>query len=144
MGNSRADLFSVGVIFDVPLFTENRQDNEVKSAISQTEAIKTEKLLLLRKLMSAFVSAKGRLIRLTERQTLYQDKLLPQIHDQAEVYLTAYTNDDGDFTEVVRARIAELNAEIDFLGINVQQQKIILEINYLFVGSAANQKTGEK
>lgn len=144
LGNSRADLFSVGVIFDVPLFTENRQDNEVKSAISQTEAIKTEKLLLLRKLMSAFVSAKGRLIRLTERQTLYQDKLLPQIHDQAEVYLTAYTNDDGDFTEVVRARIAELNAEIDFLGINVQQQKIILEINYLFVGSAANQKTGEK
>ncbi|MDX2370975.1 MAG: TolC family protein [Colwellia sp.] len=144
MGNSRADFFSVGVIFDVPLFTENRQDNEVKSAILQTEAIKTEKLLLLRKLMSAFASAKGRLVRLTERQTLYQEKLLPQIHDQAEVSLNAYTNDDGDFAEVVRARIAELNAEIDFLGINVQQQKIILEINYLFVGSVVNQQTGEK
>lgn len=144
MGNTRADLFSVGVIFDVPLFTENRQDNEVKSAISQTEAIKTEKLLLLRKLMSAFISAKGRLVRLTERQALYQNKLLPQIHDQAEVSLTAYTNDDGDFAEVVRARIAELNAEIDYLAINVQQQKIILEINYLFVGSVINQQTGEK
>lgn len=144
LGNSRADLFSVGVIFDVPLFTENRQDNEVKSAISQTEAIKTEKLLLLRKLMSAFISAKARLIRLTERKALYQDKLLPQTHDQAEVSLTAYTNDDGDFAEVVRARIAELNAEIDFLGINVQKQKIILEINYLFVGSVANQQTGAK
>lgn len=144
MGNSRADLFSVGVVFDVPLFTENRQDNEVKSAISQTEAIKTEKLLLLRKLMSAFTSAKGRLVRLTERQALYQDKLLPQIHDQAEVSLTAYTNDDGDFAEVVRARIAELNAEIDYLAINVQQQKIILEINYLLVGSVVNKQTGEK
>jgi outer membrane protein TolC len=144
LGSSRADLFSVGVIFDVPLFTENRQDNEVKSAISQTEAIKTEKLLLLRKLMSAFVSAKGTLIRLTERKNLYQDKLLPQIHDQAEVSLTAYTNDDGEFAEVVRARIAELNAEIDFLGINVHQQKIVLEINYLFVGSFVNQQTGDK
>jgi len=144
MGNSRADLFSIGVNFDVPLFTENSQDNEVKSAISKTEVIKTEKLLLLRKLMSAFISAKGRLVRLTERQALYQDKLLPQIHDQAEVSLTAYTNDDGDFAEVVRARIAELNAEIDFLAINVQQQKIILEINYLFVGSIINQQSGDK
>jgi outer membrane protein TolC len=144
MGNSRADLFSVGVVFDVPLFTENRQDNEVKSAISKTESIKTEKLLLLRKLMSAFTSSKSQLIRLTERQALYQGKLLPQIHDQAEASLTAYTNDDGDFAEVVRARIAELNAEIDFLAINVQKQKIILEINYLLAGSLANQQTGEK
>lgn len=134
MGNSRADFFSVGVVFDVPLFTDNRQDNEVKSAISKTEAIKTEKLLLIRQLMSAFSSAKGRLLRLNERQILYKQRLLPQIHDQAQASLTAYTNDDGDFSEVVRARIAELNAQIDFLAINVQQQKIILEINYLFVG----------
>jgi len=144
MGSSRADLFSVGVNFDVPLFTDNRQDNEVKSAISKTEVIKTEKLLLLRKLMSAFASANGQLVRLTQRQALYNEKLLPQIHDQAEASLTAYTNDDGDFAEVVRARIAELNAEIDFLAINVQQQKIILEINYLFVGSVINQQSGAK
>ena len=143
MGNSRADLFSVGVVFDVPLFTDNKQDNEVKSAISQTQAIKTEKLLLIRQLMSAFVSAKGRLLRLNERHSLYQQRLLPQIHDQAQASLTAYTNDDGDFAEVVRARIAELNAEIDFLGINVQQQKIILEVNYLFVGSTAQSQMGE-
>jgi len=121
MGNSRADLFSLGVVFDVPLFTNNRQDNGVKSAVSKTEAIKTEKLLLIRQLISAFASAKGRLLRLNERQALYQERLLPQIHDQAQASLTAYTNDDGDFAEVVRARIAELNAQIDFLAINVQQ-----------------------
>lgn len=143
MGNSRADLFSLGVVFDVPLFTNNRQDNEVKSAVSETEAIKTEKLLLIRQLISAFASAKGRLLRLNERQTLYQERLLPQIHDQAQASLTAYTNDDGDFAEVVRARIAELNAQIDFLAINVQQQKIILEINYLFVGSIVPSQKGE-
>jgi len=144
MGNSRADLFSLGVAFDVPLFTNNRQDNEVKSAISKTEVIKTEKLLLIRQLMSAFASAKGRLLRLNERQALYKERLLPQIHDQAQASLTAYTNDDGDFAEVVRARIAELNAQIDFLAINVQQQKIILEINYLFVGSVVQPQMGEQ
>ena len=55
MGNSRADLFSVGVTFDLPLFTDNRQDMTVKSAISATEAVKTEKILLLRQLLGAFL-----------------------------------------------------------------------------------------
>lgn len=133
MGKSRADLFSVGVTFDLPIFTENRQDKEVQSAISKTEAVKTEKLLLLRKLLGSYSSAKGRLQRLKDRQDLYQLKLLPQIHDQAEASLTAYTNDDGDFAEVVRSRIAVLNAEIDALTIDVEEQKLNLELNYLFI-----------
>ena len=135
MGRSRADLFSVGVTFDLPLFTENKQDKAVQSAISQTEAVKTEKLLLLRQLLGSYSSAKGRLLRLIDRQNLYKTKLLPQIHDQAEASLTAYTNDDGDFSEVVRSRIAVLNAEIDELALNVEEQKIRLELNYLFVGN---------
>jgi len=135
MGRSRANLFSVGVTFDLPLFTENRQDEEVQSAISQTEAVKTEKLLLLRKLLGAYSSAKGRILRLKGRENLYKTKLLPQIQDQAEASLTAYTNDDGDFSEVVRSRIAVLNAEIDELTINVEEQKIRLELNYLFIDS---------
>ena len=135
MGKSRADLFSVGVTFDLPLFTENRQDKEVQSAIFKTEAVKTEKLLLLRQLLSAYSSAKGRLQRLNDRQNLYTSKLLPQTHDQAEASLSAYTNDDGDFAEVVRSRIAVLNAEIDELSLNVEEQKLHLELNYLFIGS---------
>jgi outer membrane protein TolC len=135
MDRSRADLFSVGVTFDLPLFTENRQDKEVQSAIFKTEAVKTEKLLLLRQLLGSYSSAKGRLLRLKNRQNLYTLKLLPQIHDQAEATLTAYTNDDGDFAEVVRSRISVLNAEIDELILNVEEQKLNLELNYLFIGS---------
>lgn len=136
-GSSRADLMSVGLTFDVPLFTENRQDQQVSAAISQTEAIKTEKLLMLRKFIGAYNSAKGRLSRLTARQKIYQNTLLPQMYDQAEASLNAYTNDDGDFAEVVRARIAVLNAEIELLTLNVEQQKINLTLNYLFAGSLA-------
>ena len=136
-GSSRADLFSIGLTFDLPLFTENRQDKQVKSATLTTEAIKTDKTLLLRKLLAAYGSAKGRLQHLTVRQSLYQSRLIPQINDQAEASLTAYTNDDGDFSEVVRSRIAVLNAEIDKLTIDVEQQKLILELNYLFAGTLA-------
>ena len=78
----------------------------------------------------------SKLVRLNERQKLYQERLLPQMHDQAEASLTAYTNDDGDFAEVVRSRIAELNASIDALNINVERQKSIIQLNYFFMNSA--------
>lgn len=136
MGNNRADLFSMGVTFDLPLFTDNRQDQQVSAAISQTESVKTERLLVLRQLIGAYSSGKGRLLRLVERQSLYNTRLLPQIQDQAEASLTAYTNDDGDFAEVVRARIAQLNAKIESLTIETQIQKVQLELNYLFVSQA--------
>ncbi|WDE08111.1 TolC family protein [Thalassomonas viridans] len=142
MDNNRADLFSVGVTFDVPLFTENRQDQLVKAEILKSEAIKTEKLLLLRQLMSAFYAGKAKLERFQQRNTLYQQELLPQIHIQAEASLTAYTSDDGDFAEVVRARIAELNGEIDALAIRVGIEKTLLELNYLFVDGAGAEQAG--
>jgi len=135
--SSRADLFSIGITFDVPLFTENKQDQQHKAAVSKTEAVKTEKQLLLRQLLGAFSSAKGRLFQLNQRQALFEKKLLPQFHQQAEIALNAYTNDSGDFGEIVRARIDELDATIDHLSITVEQQKLHLELNYVF--SQANQ-----
>ncbi|MCL1123350.1 TolC family protein [Shewanella surugensis] len=133
-GVSRSDFMSVGLSFDLPIFTENRQDQEVKAAISDTEAVKTDKMLLLRDLLGIYLSDTGRLLSVNQRQHLYTSKLLPQVNDEAEASLTAYTNDDGDFSDVVRSRITVLNAEIDKLSLDVEQQKIRLELNYLFVG----------
>jgi outer membrane protein TolC len=136
LGADRSDLFSIGVSFDIPLFTSNRQDKQVQSAISKTSAIKTERWQLLRQLISGFETNRAQLLRLNQRQQLYQERLLPQMHDQAEAALTAYTNDDGDFAEVVRSRIAELNASIDALSINVERQKNIVQLNYFLIKSA--------
>ena len=133
MENDRADFFSVGVSFDLPIFTDQRQDQQVRAAISKSEAVKTEKGLMIRQLKASFETEKVQLMRLNERKNLYQMRLLPQVQEQAEASLTAYTNDDGDFSEVVRARIAELNASIDALNINVDRQKVIARLNYFVV-----------
>jgi outer membrane protein TolC len=137
-GQGRADFFSIGLSLDVPLFTENRQDKLVESAIATSEAIKTEKLLLLRQLISSFETLKAQFTRLTQRQALYEDRLLPQMSEQAEASLTAYTHNDGDFAEVVRARIAQLNAQLDALVIKLDRQKTIIKLNALFATSSAN------
>lgn len=130
-GMSRSDLFSIGVTFDVPLFTENRQDSIVAASIADVESVKTEKLLLLKQMLSEVVKETRQLKRLNERHELYQAKLGVQSQQQAEAALTAYTNDDGDFAEVVRARIAELNVRIASLQIEVSRLKTISRLNYL-------------
>ncbi len=119
----------------VPLFTANRQDREYSAAVSKREAIKTEKWQILRQLKAGFETARAQLANLNERKDLYENQLLPQMAEQAEASLTAYTNDDGDFAEVVRARIAELNAKIDALNIEVDRQKTILQLNYYFTNN---------
>jgi outer membrane protein TolC len=140
--NDRSDLFSIGLTFDLPLFTEHKQDQQLKSAISQTEAVKTEKQLRLRQLLGAFTSAKGRLVQLHQRQALYEKKLMPQFHQQADISLNAYTNDTGNFSDVMRAQIDLLNATIDDLGLSVEQQKLHLELNYLFSQASSSDPTG--
>ena len=140
MGNDRADFFSVGVAFDLPLFTSKRQDQQVQSAVASSEALRTERSLALRRMMAAFATQRTRLHRLDERRALYRDRLLEEMHEQAEASLSAYTSDDGDFSEVVRARIAELNARVEALDIEINRLQTISQLNYFFAGS---EDTGE-
>ena len=130
-GRDRADLFSIGVTFDLPLFPTKRQDKQVSASVSRSEAIRTDKQLLSRRLVAELETASVQLARLSERDALYADQLLPQMTEQAQAALAAYNNDDGDFAEAVRARIAELNAKIEALDIAVARQKTIAQINYL-------------
>ncbi|WP_018275111.1 TolC family protein [Teredinibacter turnerae] len=134
-GMERADFFSAGVTFDVPLFTGKRQDKLVQSAKADKEAIKTERALALRKLRAGYDSTEASYRRLLDRQTLFDTRLLKEMAEQAEASLTAYTNDDGDFAEVVRARIAELNARIEALNVRIDIQKTIAQMNYFLVGA---------
>lgn len=133
-GINRADLFSIGVTFELPIFTKNRQDQSLKAALHSVDSKESQKALLLRELVASFESAKAQLIRLNERNELYKHTLLPQMNEQAEASLNAYTHDDGDFAEVIRARISELNAQIDALTIKVDIAKANAQINYLLTG----------
>ena len=114
----------------MPFFSPGRQDQKVKSARADTEAVRTDRALALRKMVAELASRLARLQRLEERRTLYNTRLLLEMREQADAALNAYTHDDGDFAEVVRARIDQLNAGIEALDIEVERLKTISEINY--------------
>ncbi|MFV0278760.1 MAG: TolC family protein [Parahaliea sp.] len=141
-GMERADLFSFGVSFDLPLFTGKRQDPQLRAATAQAQASRTDKALALRRLRAGFEAERAQLARLEERDTLYSKRLLQQMHDQSEAALSAYTHDEGDFAEAMRARIDDLNARVDALGIRVELQRAIIRLNYYLAG--LGQVPGEK
>ena len=137
LGQSRADFVSVGVSFDLPLFTENRQDKEVSAKIYEAEAIKTDKQLVMRSLLSGLQASYAKYKRLQDRKQLYETEILTQMTQLSEVSLSAYTNDDGSFTEVVQARIAELNTHLDMLNIEVDLYKSMIQLDYYFTQAKA-------
>ncbi|WP_417545584.1 TolC family protein [Marinobacter sp.] len=135
-GQDRADLFSFGIGFDLPIFTGNRQDRTVSAAIARVEAAKSDRMLQVRRIRAEARAAAARINRLDDRIRLYEQTLLPQTAEQANAALSAYNNDDGDFAEAVRARIAELNAQVDFIQMTAERAKNLATFRYLTVGTS--------
>jgi len=137
-GQDRADLFSIGIGFDLPIFTGNRQDRTVSAAIARVEAAKSDRMLQVRRIKAEGRAAGARINRLDERIMLYQQTLLPQMAEQANAALSAYNNDDGDFAEAVRARIAELNTQVDFIQMTAERAKNLATYRYLIAGTSGS------
>ncbi len=135
-GRDRADFVSVGVTVDLPLRTGSRQDRDVKAAVASTDALGQQRLLVLRALQSRWTKTSENLASMDDRIVRYRQKILPQMAEEVEATLTAYTNDDGDFADVMRARIAELNAAIELLKLQVSRLKNIAELNYTLLAAA--------
>lgn len=135
-GQDRADLFSVGIGFDLPIFTGNRQDRKLRSSTARLEAARSERILQMRELQARARAAMARIDRLDDRIRLYRQTLLPQMEEQASAALTAYDNDDGDFAEAVRARIDELNARVELVQIVAERAKSLASFRYLTTHSS--------
>ncbi len=134
LGNDRADFFSLGVSVDLPLFTAKRQDQNLNAAQARAEASRTDKALLLRRMMANLKAQASQLHAIDERLTLYKSRLVHESNKLIDASITAYQNDKGDFTEVIQAHIDALNLKIEVLDLHVDRQKIVATIDYLLAG----------
>jgi len=135
LGMERADFLSLDISFDLPLFSEKRQRPRIRATEYTASARQTERLLLFKELYADYQQAMAELAVLEQRHDLYADSLLGQMNDLTEATLSAYTADEGDFEEVMRAYIAELNTKIELLQIDVARLKVIARLNYLLTSS---------
>ena len=142
-GQSRADFFSIGITVDVPIFGYAQQDSEVAASRLTAQAIETEKRLLQQHMLAQMLNLYQQETRFGQREAGFLSAILPQIQEQADASLSAYTTDDGDFSEVMRARISQLSAQIDLIDIQIEKYKIRMQLWYFLEGHTHSNNKGE-
>jgi len=129
-GMKRADFLSAGVTIELPLFTANRQDKKLLAKEHTYQSLKDQRVEMLRQLVSALQQEVANEEQLQNRHQLYNKLLLPQAKQQAQASLLAYQSDRGDFADVMRAYIDELNANLDERRIAVDHLQSKAKILY--------------
>jgi outer membrane protein TolC len=120
-GEPRSDFVSVSVTVDLPLFGDNRQDRRLAAALSERRAAIDSQAELRARLGSELNAEYARWRDLSRRLELYETRILDQSHSQAQAALLAYQSDAGDFADLMRAYIDELNARLDHLRLQVDR-----------------------
>ncbi len=74
-----------------------------------------------RSLQSQLAAEHARWHDLTRRLSLYDTRILAQAKDNAEASMLAYQSDRGDFADVMRAYIDDLNTRIEHIRLQVER-----------------------
>ena len=122
-GSSRDDFASAMVMVDLPLFTDKRQDKRLSASKLEHQAsqfARTDRLLELKRQVE---TEHANWIRLGKRLELYETRALVDAEQNSESTLKAYQNDLTDLTTLMRARLTELNTQLDMLKIRVDRAK---------------------
>ena len=130
-GAERADLGSAMINMDLPLFTGNRQNRQVKA--SQAELTATQRKMddQRRQLYEQLDIQWSIYDQVDQRLSLYENQVLSEAKQNAEAALSAYQAGVIEFGIVVRARLTELNSELQYLKLKVDKAKAQVELLYL-------------
>jgi len=120
-GEPRSDFVSVSVTVDLPLFGDDRQDRRLAAALSERRAAIDSQAELMARLGSELDTEYARWRDLSRRLELYETRILDQSQSQAQAALRAYQSDAGDFADLMRAYIDELNSRLEHLRLQVDR-----------------------
>ena len=73
------------------------------------------------RLLSELNTEDARFSELSRRLQLYDSRILEQSRGQAQAALLAYQSDAGDFADVMRSYIDELNTRLDHIRLQVNR-----------------------
>ena len=137
-GASRADFVSLGVQVDLPFFNKSRQDASIAAAASKMSASETDFRLKVNELAANAEVLKSRLSALSERKALYETALIGETQQLSEAELTAYTTDTGDISDVVNAKLKQVQVQDDLLKIDIERAKTLASLAYLYLPTHAH------
>mgnify|MGYP001594928962 CR=1 FL=1 len=120
-GDPRSDFITVGVTVGLPFFRRKSVDSTLSAALQERSAARQSKSRLLRELQSKLEAEYARYQELARRLVLYEEQILEQAGSTAEAALLAYQSDRGDFADVMRGYISDLNTRIEYIRLQVER-----------------------
>jgi len=130
-GTERADFVSAMVVFDLPLFTADRQDKKVAANKFRLNGALNSRDERKRELIKMWQAAQAKELRLSQRIKQYQSLLVPKARENTEAALFAYQSGRSDFTALMRAQITELETQLKELRLKVDAAKTRALLIYL-------------
>lgn len=122
-GSSRADLFSLMLVMDLPLFHDQRQDRVTASMIAESSAAMFDRDDLYRRMKSEAELNAVTLSKQQESIAFFSDNILPEAQFSAESSFDAYQSSVGDLTSLLRAQITEIDLRLEFVRIQAEALK---------------------
>jgi outer membrane protein TolC len=132
-GTKRADFVSAMVIFDLPLFTADRQDKSVAASKLRLNSAINAREERMRELTRMWQENIVKEKQLLQRREKYKTLLLPKAGQNTKAALFSYQSGRGAFTELMRAQITELETQLRALRLDVDHKKAQAQLRY-FVG----------
>ncbi len=129
-GTRRSDFLSVNATFDLPVFTNNRQDKKISAEEERYLALKKSRQDLLNEMVADVQQEMTNADQLSERHAIYRKLLLPQIQQEVEASLLSYQSREGDFSDLMEAYINSLNVKLAEVRISVDHLKSYTNILY--------------
>ena len=120
-GRPRADFVSLSVAVELPFFAKNRQDRKLSAALSERRAATQSRAALQLRLGSRLDAEYARWTDLTRRLALYETRIIEQSQSRAQAALLAYQSGTGDFADVMRAWIDDLDTRLEHIRLQVER-----------------------
>jgi outer membrane protein TolC len=133
-GSDREDQAAAMVKVDLPFFTDQRQDRRLAASQHQVSAAKYVRSDKLQSLRQAIFRDYANWTRLSEKNELYETRLVPEANANAHASLTAYQSGVTEFTTLARARITQLNIRLEALRAKTERSSAHARLLYLAQG----------
>lgn len=134
-GIKRSDFVSAMVVFDLPIFTADKQDKKVAASKFRLNSAVNAREERKRNMNKMYVSHISKVKRLSQRIKQYKHLLIPKAIENTKAALYSYQSGRGDFTALMRAQIIELETHLRALRLKVDHKKSQAKLLY-FVGEA--------
>jgi len=129
-GNNLADMVSLVVGVDLPVFTANRQDKRLAARLAEVE--RAEQLLADRRraLQADLEAAYAEWQSADARLARFEKEILPLAGRRAESALATYGSARAGYDRVLEARRGETELRLQWLALQVARARALAQIRY--------------